>query len=78
MGKKTTGAAIAACAVLGLGAMARACPQCRPLVKSGIYNGEFAGNLLVLLLPIAVLLLLATALYFMDSPRQAGRKGAGA
>jgi hypothetical protein len=44
-----------------------ACPECRPLVKSGIYNQDFAGNLVVLLLPIAVLLAIGFGIYFADT-----------
>jgi hypothetical protein len=41
-----------------------ACPQCRPLVKAGVYNQDFAGTLFLLLLPVGVLLLIGAGLYF--------------
>jgi hypothetical protein len=44
-----------------------ACPQCRPTVASGVYNREFAANLSVLLLPIAVLFVVGIAIHFSDA-----------
>lgn len=44
-----------------------ACPQCRPLVKSGVYNQDFGANLFVLLLPLAVLFAIGIATYFVDA-----------
>jgi len=41
-----------------------ACPQCRPLVKAGVYNQDFAGTLFLLLLPVGVLVLIGAGLYF--------------
>ena len=52
------------------------CPQCTPLVKSGIYNQNFADNLIVLLLPIAVLLIIGAGVYFMEPIKARLRKGA--
>lgn len=47
--------------------IANACPRCRPLVKSGIYNASFIGNVLLMALPIAVLLLFAAGCYYCDA-----------
>lgn len=44
-----------------------ACPQCRSTVKSEVYNGDFAVNLFVLLLPLAVLFVIGIGLYFSDT-----------
>ena len=49
--------------LFGSGA-AWACPQCRPLVKAGVYNQGFAGTLVLLLLPVGVLVLIGAGLYF--------------
>lgn len=44
-----------------------ACTQCRPNVESGVYNREFATNLSVLLLPVAVLFVIGIAIHFSDA-----------
>jgi hypothetical protein len=44
-----------------------ACIQCRPAVKSGVYNQNFAGTLFMLLLPLAVLFTISIAFYFSDA-----------
>lgn len=44
-----------------------ACPQCRPFVDAGIYNEGFAGTLLVVLLPIAVLTAMGLGIYFAET-----------
>jgi hypothetical protein len=44
-----------------------ACPQCRPLVRAGVYNPDFAANLFVLLLPLAVLGAIGVAVHFSDA-----------
>lgn len=64
---KTTPAALVATALLLSGASLQACPSCRPLVKSGVYNADFGSNLLVLLLPLAVLSAVGAGLYFSDA-----------
>jgi hypothetical protein len=51
-------------ALLFGGEVAWACPQCRPLVKAGVYNQDFAGTLFLLLLPVGVLVLIGAGLYF--------------
>lgn len=63
---KTT-TALASTALLLSAAPLWACPTCRPLVKSGVYNADFGSNLLVLLLPIAILAAIAGGLYFSDA-----------
>lgn len=55
-----------------------ACSQCRPFVKSGIYNQDFAGNLFVMLLPIVILLAVGFGIYFADALTAKLRKGAKA
>ena len=62
-----TAAAFAATAFLGGGTPLWACPSCRPLVKSGVYNSDFGPNLLVLLLPLAILSAIGGSLYFSDA-----------
>lgn len=47
-----------------LSSSAWACPWCRTLVKAGVYNQDFAGNLLLMVLPILVLAFIATGIYF--------------
>lgn len=44
--------------------MAWACRVCRPRVQATIHTPEYTGNLLVLLLPIALLLVGGVGLYF--------------
>ena len=41
-----------------------ACAVCRPRVQAGIHNGAYAVNLLLVLLPVAVLLLGGLAVFF--------------
>ncbi len=52
------------------------CPECVALVKSGIYNQNSVGNLIVLLLPVAVLIAISLGIYFMEPIRARLRKGA--
>lgn len=68
---------LAATALLTSGAPLWACPSCAPLVKSGVYNSDFGSNLLVLLLPIAILAAIGAGLYFSDAiaARLRGFKG---
>jgi hypothetical protein len=54
---------VLAALLFGNGA-AWACPQCRPLVQAGVYNQDFAGTLLLLLLPVLALVLIGAGLYF--------------
>jgi hypothetical protein len=41
-----------------------ACRVCRPRVQATIYTPEYTGNLLLLLLPVAILLVAGVGLYF--------------
>jgi hypothetical protein len=43
-----------------------ACSPCRPLVQTNVYNQDFAANILLLLLPLAVLATVAAAIYFFS------------
>ncbi|HEX9996836.1 MAG TPA: hypothetical protein VGB45_06815 [Abditibacterium sp.] len=40
-----------------------ACPQCRPAVEAGVYNGDFALQFAVLLLPLGAIVGFAWAVY---------------
>jgi len=59
--------------VLGLlllaGPAARACTVCRPKVEAGIHNAAYSANLLLVLLPVALVLALGLAVFFVDSVR---------
>jgi hypothetical protein len=44
-----------------------ACPSCRPAVESGVYNQNFVANLLLLLLPLAVLGAIGIGIHFSDA-----------
>jgi len=46
-----------------------ACPWCRPRVQAGIYTPTYTTNVLLVLLPIAVLLALGVALFYWDKLR---------
>lgn len=48
------------------GTPAWACSPCRQAVEDGIYNQHFATNLLLVLLPFAVLLLCVAGAHFSD------------
>lgn len=56
-----------ACIVALGNAKSWACSYCRPTVNADVYNQYFAANLLVLLLPLAVLSTIGIALYFSDA-----------
>jgi hypothetical protein len=45
-------------------AVANACAVCRPRVQAGIHNAAYSANLLLVLLPVAVLLLGGLGLFF--------------
>jgi hypothetical protein len=47
-----------------ISSLAWACRVCRPRVQATIHTPDYTGNLLVLLLPIAVLLAGGVGLYF--------------
>lgn len=46
-----------------------ACPWCRPRVRAGIYTPAYSANLLLVLLPVAVLLAVGVAVYYWDKLR---------
>ena len=48
---------------------ARACAVCRPRVQAGIHNEAYAANLLLVLLPVALLLLGGLGLFFAGDLR---------
>ncbi|MFD1872036.1 hypothetical protein [Hymenobacter bucti] len=50
-------------------APAGACPWCRPRVQAGIYTPAYPTNVLLVLLPVAVLLALGVALFYWDKLR---------
>ena len=51
------------------GSAAWACPWCRPRVQAGIYTPAYTTNVLLVLLPVAVLLALGVALFYWDKLR---------
>lgn len=63
--------------VLFKNATAAACPQCRPRVAAGVYNQDFGSNLLVLLLPLAVLFAIGIGTYYVDALNAKSGKGKG-
>lgn len=58
--------------------MVLACSQCKPLVQAEVYNHDFASNLCVLLLPLALLAAIASGLYFWDAIAAKLKKKEGA
>jgi hypothetical protein len=52
-----------------LPSLASACPWCRPRVQAGIYTPAYSTNLLLVLLPVAVLLALGVATFYWDKLR---------
>jgi hypothetical protein len=49
-----------------LPSLAGACAWCRPRVHAGIYTPAYSANLLLVLLPVAVLLALGLGLFYWD------------
>jgi hypothetical protein len=49
---------------LCLGPAAWGCAVCRPRVEAGIHNGAYTANLLLVMLPVAVVLLGGLGLFF--------------
>ena len=49
--------------------LAAACPWCRPRVQAGIYTPAYSTNLLLVLLPVAVLLALGLGVFYWDKLR---------
>lgn len=64
---KWSAASLILSVVLFNDATVAACPQCRPRVEAGVYNQDFGANLLILLLPLAVLLAIGIASYYVDA-----------
>jgi hypothetical protein len=56
-------------AYLWLAPAAEACPWCRPRVRAGIYTPAYTTNVLLVLLPVALLLALGLALFYWDKLR---------
>ncbi len=56
---------------LWLAPAAWACPWCRPRVRAGIYTPAYAANVLLVLLPVAVLLAVGVAVFYWDKLRPA-------
>lgn len=52
--------------LLLLASQASACPVCRPKVAAGIHNAHYSQNLLLVLLPVALLLVLGLGLFYWD------------
>ncbi|MGI4833599.1 MAG: hypothetical protein ACRYFK_09085 [Janthinobacterium lividum] len=48
-----------------------ACPWCRPRVQAGIYTSAYSANVLLVLLPVAVLLGVGVVVYYWDRLRPA-------
>ena len=48
---------------------AGACPWCRPRVQAGIYTPAYTANVLLVLLPVAVLLALGIGLFYWNKLR---------
>lgn len=47
--------------------MVLACPQCRPMVEASVYNQDFAANIFVLILPLAVLFAIGIGIHYLDA-----------
>ena len=54
---------------LWAGSATWACPWCRPRVQAGIYTPAYTTNVLLVLLPVAVLLAGGVALFYWDKLR---------
>lgn len=48
---------------------AGACPWCRPRVQAGIYTPAYSANVLLVLLPVAVLLALGAGVFYWEKLR---------
>jgi hypothetical protein len=46
-----------------------ACPWCRPRVRAGIYTPAYSSNVLLVLLPVALLLALGASVFYWDKLR---------
>lgn len=58
-------------------AEAWACEQCRPLIKSSVYNADFLVNFSLLMLPLGILAVLGVITHYWDEimARLQPRKG---
>lgn len=54
---------------LGTMPLAWACPWCRPRVRAGIYTPAYPTNVLLVLLPVAILLALGVGVFYWDKLR---------
>ena len=61
---KNLAASLAGFILLSDSAASWACSPCRPLVQTNVYNQDFAANILMLLLPLAILAIVAMAIHF--------------
>ena len=48
-----------------------ACSWCRPKVRAGIYTPAYSANVLLVLLPVAVLLAVGVVVFYWDKLRAA-------
>jgi hypothetical protein len=53
--------------LLLLPTVASACAICRPKVQAAIHNADYSVNVLLLLLPVALLLAVGVGLYYADA-----------
>lgn len=44
-----------------------ACPRCAPLVQDGVFNADFLANLLLLMMPLALIGLIALVVHHWDA-----------
>jgi hypothetical protein len=63
---KNLAASFAGFLFLSNSAASWACSPCRPLVQTNVYNQDFGANIVLLLLPLAVLAIVATAIHFFS------------
>ena len=54
--------------LVGSALAARAYPACRPAVEASVYNADFVGTALVLLLPLLVIGLVGAVIHAADRP----------
>jgi hypothetical protein len=66
---------LALAALLLTPTLGEACPACRPRVQAAIHTPDYAANVALLLLPVAILLVLGVGLYWADRlwPRPVAR-----
>lgn len=54
---------------LGTMPLAWTCPWCRPRVRAGIYTPAYPTNVLLVLLPVALVLALGVGVFYWDKLR---------